>query len=136
MPQLLRKLRNRSKPVSATDQSQEGISKQSRQVEGYFNLHDISKPCSDNRANEKNEETGECPLAGRGNSKYVARRPSSKYNKVCHACTFSNVVRYDKPDQEKVFYPLSYGVPVRERYGSTLLPATREQHDQNCTQSH
>ena len=33
-------------------------------------------------------------------------------------------------------YPLSYGVPVRERYGSTLLPATREQHDQNCTQSH
>ena len=30
----------------------------------------------------------------------------------------------------------SYGVPVRERYGSTLLPATREQHDQNCTQSH
>ena len=33
-------------------------------------------------------------------------------------------------------YPLSYGVPIRERYGSTLLPATREQHDQNCTQSH
>ena len=33
-------------------------------------------------------------------------------------------------------YPLSYGVPVRERYGSTLLPATREQHNQNCTQSH
>ena len=31
---------------------------------------------------------------------------------------------------------ISYGVPVRERYGSTLLPATREQHDQNCTQSH
>ena len=24
-------------------------------------------------------------------------------------------------------YPLSYGVPVWERYGSTLLPATREQ---------
>jgi len=23
-------------------------------------------------------------------------------------------------------YPLSYGVPVWERYGSTLLPATRE----------
>ena len=35
-----------------------------------------------------------------------------------------------------IHYPLSYGVPVRERYGSTLLPATREQHDQNCTQSH
>ena len=34
------------------------------------------------------------------------------------------------------YYPLSYGVPVRERFGSTLLPATREQHDQNCTQSH
>ena len=34
------------------------------------------------------------------------------------------------------YYPLSYGVPVRERCGSTLLPATREQHDQNCTQSH
>ena len=34
------------------------------------------------------------------------------------------------------YYPLSYGVPVRERYGSTLLPATREQPDQNCTQSH
>ena len=38
--------------------------------------------------------------------------------------------------QRKAVYPLSYGVPVRERYGSTLLPATREQHDQNCTQSH
>ena len=37
---------------------------------------------------------------------------------------------------ELFYYPLSYGVPVRERYGSTLLPATREQHDQNCTQSH
>ena len=36
----------------------------------------------------------------------------------------------------KDYYPLSYRVPVRERYGSTLLPATREQHDQNCTQSH
>ena len=34
------------------------------------------------------------------------------------------------------YYPLSYGVPVRERYGSTLLPATREQHDQNCTELH
>ena len=34
------------------------------------------------------------------------------------------------------YYPLSYRVPVWERYGSTLLPATREQHDQNCTQSH
>ena len=32
--------------------------------------------------------------------------------------------------------PYIYRVPVRERYGSTLLPATREQHDQNCTQSH
>ena len=37
---------------------------------------------------------------------------------------------------QKLYYPLSYRVPVRERYGSTLLPATREQHDQNCTQSH
>ena len=35
-----------------------------------------------------------------------------------------------------LYYPLSYRVPIRERYGSTLLPATREQHDQNCTQSH
>ena len=38
--------------------------------------------------------------------------------------------------QNALNYPLSYGVPVRERYGSTLLPAKREQHDQNCTQSH
>ena len=36
----------------------------------------------------------------------------------------------------QVCYPLSYRVPVRERYGSKLLLATREQHDQNCTQSH
>ena len=48
---------------------------------------------------------------------------------------------YREQSRERVFhnelvYPLSYGVPVRERYGSTLLPATREQHDQNCTQSH
>ena len=40
------------------------------------------------------------------------------------------------PKLETMFYPLSYGVPVRERYASTLLPVTREQHDQNCTQSH
>ena len=39
-------------------------------------------------------------------------------------------------DFSYILYPSSYGVPVRERYGSTLLPATREQHDQNCTQSH
>ena len=39
-------------------------------------------------------------------------------------------------DRTPAHYPLSYRVPVRERYGSTLLPATREQHDQNCTQSH
>ena len=38
--------------------------------------------------------------------------------------------------EEMACYTLSYGVPVRERYGSTLIPATREQHDQNCTQSH
>ena len=52
---------------------------------------------------------------------------------------------HDSPPPKKKFirsaahlivYPLSYRVPVRERYGSTLLPATREQHDQNCTQSH
>ena len=39
-------------------------------------------------------------------------------------------------NSENPHYPLSYRVPVRERYGSTLLPATREQHDQNCTQSY
>ena len=42
----------------------------------------------------------------------------------------------DKNVLDGPLQPLSYGVPVRERYGSTLLPATREQHDQNCTQSH
>ena len=55
-----------------------------------------------------------------------------------------NKARADKHDtfpiknglKKKVLYPLSYRVPVWERYGSTLLPATREQHDQNCTQSH
>ena len=57
------------------------------------------------------------------------RRPaiiSVKYTTHCHGMHFPLFVNY----------PLSYGVPVRERYGSTLLPATREQHDQNCTQSH
>ena len=44
-------------------------------------------------------------------------------------CGYTGTLRVDK-------YPLSYGVPVRERYGTALLPATREQHDQNCTQSH
>ena len=38
------------------------------------------------------------------------------------------------PPVISLYYPLSYRVPVREWYGSTLLPATREQHDQNCTQ--
>ena len=45
-------------------------------------------------------------------------------------------VWWSKDCSDVVDYPLSYRVPVRERYGSTLLPATREQHDQNCTQSH
>ena len=43
---------------------------------------------------------------------------------------------YTLGKEMNIEYPLSYRVPVRERYGSTLLPATREQHDQNCTQSH
>ena len=43
---------------------------------------------------------------------------------------------YWRINMKQEVYPLSYRVPVRERYGSTLLPATREQHDQNCTQSH
>ena len=47
--------------------------------------------------------------------------------------TFSTAVTTIKVSR---YLPLSYGVPVRERYGSTLLQATREQHDQNCTQSH
>ena len=45
-------------------------------------------------------------------------------------------ILWDQDGILHIDYPLSYGVPVRERYGSTLLPATREQHDQNCTQSH
>ena len=46
------------------------------------------------------------------------------------------IAMYYQHDGAPTHYPLSYGVPVQERYGSTLLPATREQHDQNCTQSH
>ena len=46
--------------------------------------------------------------------------------------------------QSKTFQPMNLRTILtlilprsrRERYGSTLLPATREQHDQNCTQSH
>ena len=34
------------------------------------------------------------------------------------------------------FNPYPTAFPQEERYGSTLLLATREQHDQNCTQSH
>ena len=45
-------------------------------------------------------------------------------------------LRHKHSTWQKQVITLSYGVPVRERYGSTLLPATREQHDQNCTQSH
>ena len=50
--------------------------------------------------------------------------------------TLVYIISDDMASELQVDYPLSYGVPVRERYGSTLLPATREQHDQNCTQSH
>jgi hypothetical protein len=64
------------------------ISKDSREIEGCFILHDISKPLSDNQANDKNDGTENCPLASRENSNYVARRPSSKCNKVFHLCTF------------------------------------------------
>ena len=55
------------------------------------------------------------------------------FKNICFLC----VCRWGENQvQRQLEYPLSYGVPVRERYGSTLLPATREQHDQNCTQSH
>ena len=47
-----------------------------------------------------------------------------------------NFNSYEYDSSCSFHYPLSYRVPVRERYGSALLPATREQHDQNCTQSH
>ena len=62
-----------------------------------------------------------------------------------HVHIFTNTLQLYKVKQKTYgyktwkeirYYPLSYGVPVRERYGSTLLPATRVQHDQNCTQSH
>ena len=58
-------------------------------------------------------------------------------NRCCH-CRFASCL-ITVPAMGNgllIDYPLSYGVPVREQYGSTLLPATREQHDQNCTQSH
>ena len=51
-------------------------------------------------------------------------------------CKPSTDTRLEPATSRTRNWPLSYGVPVRERYGSTLLPATREQHDQNCTQSH
>ena len=79
-------------------------------------------------------------------------RTSCPWRKVRMRCRrdcdllFSNLqnpvpfIRLDPAPRRSILsvicYPLSYGVPVRERYGSTLLPATREQHDQNCTQSH
>ena len=49
---------------------------------------------------------------------------------------YTTVLSISNFTEKCLIQPLSYGVPVRERYGSTLLPATREQHDQNCTQSH
>ena len=73
---------------------------------------------------------------------------SSLFSVSFVSCTFQTMADYSCQQiaaettvkQEHLYhlehYPLSYGVPVRERYGSTLLPATREQHDQNCTQSH
>ena len=51
-------------------------------------------------------------------------------------CRFRAQILKPKKTYSESLYPLSYGVPERERYGSTLLPATREQHDQKCTQSH
>ena len=62
------------------------------------------------------------------------------YNLLRNATCFQTMVLYTHYmcdyDVAVSNYPLSYRVPVRERYGSTLLRATREQHDQNCTQSH
>jgi hypothetical protein len=56
------------------------------------------------------------------------------WRSLCRQPYMSSLSLLWTPDE--FHYPLSYGVPVRERYGSTLLPATREEHDQNCTQSH
>ena len=62
--------------------------------------------------------------------------PTLRYKVKCWPHNIIHHIKYGilllKPHQ----YPLSFGVPVRERYGSTLLPATREQHNQNCTQNH
>ena len=62
-------------------------------------------------------------------SKLLFYKYYNNYNSRLIILTDSNY-----PNCVVTVYPLSYGVPVRERYGSTLLPATREQHDQNCTQ--
>jgi hypothetical protein len=68
----------------------------------------------------------------------ICHSETSAFHRVDNACTVFCIItmNYRNNVPDLFLYPLSYGVPVRERYGSTLLPATREQHDQNCTQSH
>ena len=67
-----------------------------------------------------------------GNDSMSDSKQNSSYE---HGSDFERLRSYDRLNLgiEGNDYPLSYRVPVRERYGSTLLPATREQHDQNCT---
>ena len=66
---------------------------------------------------------------------FVVRAPSS-HELIVVSSVSSPLASVHKSFRLLGNYLLSYGVPVRERYGSTLLPATREQHDQNCTQRH
>ena len=47
-------------------------------------------------------------------------------------CPSNLVVHFDMC----LFNPYPTAFPYGKRYGSTLLPATREQHDKNYTQSH
>ena len=86
--------------------------------------------CEDNYLETVLGRTDRIIANGDGNSITAAGlvKASGTGQKSCILCVWW----YEKI----VSYPLSYRVPARERYGSTLLPATREQHDQNCTQSH
>ena len=67
---------------------------------------------------------------------FVCKRGITTANLTFQLTHPVKIILWTESPPDTLNYPLSYGVPVRERYGFTLLPATREQHDQNCTQSH
>ena len=102
------------------------ISVADRQTEALFHSHNTEKCSGKLNWSRYNKNLQQFPLL------------RTSENTKCQGVTGGTICTVDLAPFGSSLRPLTLILPRsrRERYGSTLLPATREQHDQNCTQSH